>query len=134
MDIKFKDKLLEYRKSLGIKTQTEMAEKLGIKRQFYSNVESGYRPPSRQMIEKLVKFSGKPEYYWLYDIDDQEVEFVNERKEFKCLYTVLESLNETDLLDLDSNDNWSDDVKNLLLNALKADIIHMRLKNKITNK
>lgn len=129
--MEFKDRILEYRKSLKIKTQKEMAEKLGVARQFYSNVESGYRPPSKQMLERLVEFSGKPEYYWLYGFDENE--YVNERKEFKCLYAVLEELKDTNSLDL-TEDKWSTEVESILLTALKADILHMKLKEKLNNK
>lgn len=124
----FKDRLREYRNSLGIKTQKDMAETIGITRQLYSNLESGYKSPSKNVLDKLVSHSGQPEEYWLYGVVENE--YIKERKEFKCLYTVLEDLKDSSLLDL-VDGNWSSEVENMLLSALKADITHMRLKNKL---
>ena len=127
-EMEFKDRIIEYRESLGIKTQKAMAERLGLSRQLYSNLESGYKNPSRLVLEKLVEDSNMPEEYWLYGVDEKQ--YVSERKEFKCLYAVLEDLKDTDLLDLNEG-KWNTEVEAILLNALKADISHMRLKEKL---
>lgn len=127
--MEFKDRIIEYRESLGIKTQKAMAERLDLSRQLYSNLESGYKNPSKLVLEKLVADSNLPEEYWLYGLDERQ--YVDERKEFKCLYTVIEDLKDTDLLDLHDG-NWNSEVEEILLNALKADILHMRLKEKLT--
>lgn len=126
--MEFKDRLIEYRKSLNIKTQTEMAKQLDTNRQYYSNLESGYKEPSNIILKKLSEHSGKPEYYWKYGLEDKD--FIDERKEFKCLYGVIEELNETDLLELDDKDRWTYEIESVLLTALKADILHMQLKRK----
>ena len=123
----FKDRLRAYRAELNIRTQTEMAKRIGIARQLYSNLENGTKSPSKNVIDKLIADSNLPAEYWLYGVDSTQ--YLNERKEFKCLYIMLERLMDTDLLDLNDGD-WSPEVKEMLLSALKADITHIRLKNK----
>lgn len=125
--MEFKDRLIEYRNELGIDTQGKMAELIGISRQLYSSLESGYKSPSKAVLEKLKNHSNLPEEYWLYGVGADN--YITERKEFKCLYTMLEELKDTDYLDLRKGD-WSPEVKDMLISALKADVTHMLLKNK----
>ncbi|MDB2122164.1 helix-turn-helix transcriptional regulator [Clostridium paraputrificum] len=121
----FKDRLIDYRNELRIPTQTEMASRLGLSRQLYSNLENGTKTPSKNVLKKLVNDSGLPEEYWVYGVDPNR--YIDERKEFKCLYTMLERLEDSELLDLKDGD-WSQEVKDMLLSALKADIVHLRFK------
>ncbi|WP_462427218.1 helix-turn-helix transcriptional regulator [Fusobacterium varium] len=125
----FKDRLRDYRAQLGIATQTEMAERIGITRQLYSNLENG-KSPSKNVINKLVSDSNMPAEYWVYGVTTEK--YINERQEFKCLYTMLDRLIDTDLLNLKDGD-WSPEVKEMLLSALRADITHMLLKKKKEN-
>lgn len=127
MKEEFKDRLRSYRDSLNIDTQTKMAKELNITRQLYSNLESGYKTPSDRVIDILVKHSGLPAEYWTYGVDPKN--YIDERKEFKCLYTVIERLKDTDYLNLNNGD-WSNEVKEMLISALKADITHLLLKEK----
>lgn len=127
MKEEFKDRLRSYRSNLNIHTQKEMAEKLGLTRQLYSNLESGYKSPSDRVVDILVAHSNLPAEYWLYGIDSNQ--YLNERREFKCLYTVIERLKDTKHLDL-SNGDWSPEVKEMFISALKADVTHLLLKDK----
>ena len=125
----FADRLVDYRKNvMKIKTQTEAAKILGINRQLFSNLENRTKTPSKAVIQSLVDHSNLPEEYWLYGINPEE--YVNERKDFKCLYEAIERLSDTNLLDLDENDQWITEVEKMLLYALKADITHIRLRDK----
>lgn len=123
----FKDRLRAYRSELNIPTQTEMAKRLGITRQLYSNLESGYKSPSERVLNILINDSNLPAEYWLYGVDANQ--YLNERREFKCLYTVVDRLKGTPHLDL-SNGDWSPEVKEMFISALKADITHLLLKDK----
>ena len=76
-------------------------------------------------IKTLSEYSNIPESYWLYGI---EADFLNERKDFTCIRETVEQLIENDLID--KNVEFNDDIKDVLLTALKADIKHLFLKRK----
>lgn len=124
----FKDRLHSYRMQLNCSTRTEMAEKIGIGRQLYSFLENGTRQPSKDVLDKLIRHSGLPKEYWLNGITEEE--YITQRQELKCLYTAINELKDTNAFDLVDGD-WEPEVKELLLAALKADILHLQFKDKI---
>ncbi|WP_300924866.1 helix-turn-helix transcriptional regulator [uncultured Clostridium sp.] len=128
MKEEFKDRLRSYRDSLNIDTQTKMAKELNITRQLYSNLESGYKNPSDRVIDILVKHSNRPAVYWIYGLNPKD--YIDDRREFKCLYEVVENLKDTENLELNCFGEWSKEVEEMLISALKADITHLLLKNK----
>lgn len=126
--MEFKDRLESYRLGLGIKTKTEMAEKLGIKRNLYSMLEGGKREPSKDVLEKLFIATGKPEEYWRFGITDDK-EYIKTREDFKCLKDAIDQLSKIGLISLDKE--FTDGVKEVVLAAALADITHMLEKKKL---
>lgn len=127
--MEFKDRLKLYREELNIKTKTEMAEKIGIKRNLYSMLENGGRQPSKDVLEKLLILSNKPEEYWLYGITDEK-EYIEKREEFKCLRDAIDQLSNIGLLK-DTDEEFSSAVEEVLNAAMKADVIHILEKRKL---
>lgn len=122
----FKERLENYRINiLKISTRREMADILGISEQLYAMVERGARNPSKKFIKILTEYSNIPESYWIYGI---EADFLNERKDFNCIKETVEQLIDNNLID--KNVEFNDDIKDVLLTALKADIKHLFLKRK----
>lgn len=91
MTMEFKDRLLEFRKSLKIKTKQDMAEKLGITRSLYSMLENGTRKPSQNVLDKLFEISNKPDEYWLYGVL-KEKDYLDKRECFKSLKEFIKNL------------------------------------------
>ncbi|MEG1313601.1 MAG: helix-turn-helix transcriptional regulator [Bacilli bacterium] len=109
--------------ALKISTKREMAERLEVSEQLYAMFERGARKPSKSFLKKLSKYSNIPESYWLYGTD---LEYIENREEFNCTKETASRL---------INDGFitkevylSDDVKDILLTALKADLKHLFLK------
>lgn len=124
--MEFKDRLLNYRNELGIKTKIEMANKLGIARTLYGMLENGQRKPSQEVLDKLFLMTNKPEEYWLYGIEDDE--YTSTRKEFKMTERAVKQLIDIGLI---KDENLTDSVKEVLLAALKADIRHLLNKERL---
>jgi len=78
------DRLKKFKNELGIESNKEMATLLKIGESFYSSIESGKKPVSKNVIQRLIVLSKLPEEYWRYGIMD-EMERLNKREEFKCL-------------------------------------------------
>lgn len=71
----FAEKLKAYRKELesirGERVgQIKLAEELGISRGNIGSLESGKRTPSKKLLIKLAKHSGKPLEYWMNGLYD----------------------------------------------------------------
>lgn len=118
--MEFKDRLSNYRKSLKIKTKTEMAAKLGIAKSLYSMLENGSRMPSQDVLDRLFLLSNKPEEYWLYGVSEKDYE--NVREEFKMTKRAVKQLIEIGMI---KDENFDNSVKEVLISALKADIRHL---------
>ncbi|OOM81842.1 helix-turn-helix domain protein [Clostridium puniceum] len=121
----FKERLRSYRENeLKLSTKREMAEKIGVSEQLYAMVERGDRLPSNDFLRKLVLYSNMPEEYWRYGIQS-ETDLIAKRKQFKSIEnTTLELIDEGYITDI----NFSKDVEDLLITALKADIQHLLLR------
>lgn len=121
----FKDRLRKYREEeLNLSTKREMAEKLGISEQLYAMVERGDRTPSNDFLRKLVVCSNIPEEYWLYGVQSEN-DLVAKRKTFKSIErTVLDLMEEGYITDI----NFSKEIEDILITAIKADIQHLLLK------
>lgn len=120
----FNERLENYRVNiLKISTKKEMAEILGLSEQLYAMVERGARNPSKRFLKKLCEYSSIPESYWLYGI---EADFLEERKDFNCIRNTVDLLIENNLLD--KTVSFNEDIEDILLTALKADIKHLFLK------
>ena len=124
--MEFKDRLKKYRLELAIKTKIEMAGKLGVARTLYSMLEGGTREPSKDVLEKLVLQSDRPEEYWLYGVSKNE--YIEKREEFKCMKDAIKQLKEIGLLGVEKG--YSDAVKEVLLAAALADTTHILEKEK----
>lgn len=122
----FKDRLLKFRtETVKAETKKEMADLLGISQQLYAMFERGDRSPSKNFLDKLVTYSNLPEEYWIYGITEKER--IIKRKEFKSIETtVLDLIDEGYITNVDFNE----DIKEILLTAIKADIQHLLLKRK----
>ena len=126
MQMQFKDRLKQYRESLEISTKTEMAKFLGIARSLYSMLENGEREPSQDVLDKLVLRSDKPEEYWLYGVESEK-EYLKSREEFKMVKRMVYDLINIGVI---TDEEISENVCEVLLAALKADIKHIILKMK----
>lgn len=128
----FISRLIELRESKGFSTKTEFAEWLGVSRNSYSMIETGYRPPNKKFIEQLFLKTGRPEEYWLYGINS-ESEFAETREEFKMLRKAIDDIIDLKLMDLEGNYTSITNEKvgkSLIDTALKADLYHILLKKK----
>jgi transcriptional regulator with XRE-family HTH domain len=123
----FNERLREFRISLGIDTKQEMADKLGMSVDLYTKLENGVRTPSKQALKKIIDFSGIPEVYWLYGITEQNDEYINKRDILSSTRECLESLIKIGLI---KDVELTEEVKTVLLAALKADIQHLLDKEK----
>lgn len=122
----FKDRLLKYRtETVKAETKKEMSDLLGVSQQLYAMFERGDRSPSKNFLNKLVTYSGLAEEYWLYGVTDTER--ITKRKEFKSIETTVLDLIEENYI---TNVDFSEDIKEILLTAIKADIQHLLLKRK----
>lgn len=119
--MEFKDRLLNYRSELKIKTQKGMSEKLGITNTLYCMLENGQRKPSHEVLSKLFLLSDKPEEYWLYGVEDGK-EYINAREEFKMIKQAVSQLIEIGLI---KDINFDKSTEKVLMAALKADIQHL---------
>lgn len=121
----FSERLKKYRIELGIAKKKVMAQKLGISDQLYSMLENGSRTPSKEVINKLVDFTGLPKEYWLHgDISDESLE---KREDFR---DIKEAVNVLINIGVIKDENLSDEAIGVLIAALKADIRHILLKRK----
>ncbi|GCD13046.1 helix-turn-helix domain-containing protein [Clostridium tagluense] len=120
--MEFKDRLKEYRISLGITLKNEMAKRLGIARTLYSMLENGTREPSKDVLEKLFIDSDKPSEYWTYGITDIK-EYLSIREEFKCSRDAFEQLSE--LGEIEAGKEFSVEAKEILAAAAFADAMHL---------
>lgn len=128
----FIQRLIELRESKNFSTKTEFAEWLGVPRNSYSMIETGYRPPNKKFIEQLFLRTGRPEEYWLYGVNS-EVEYTEAREEFKMLKKAIDDIVELNLIDLEGNYTTPTNEKvgkSLIDAALKADMFHILLKKK----
>lgn len=117
----FKERLENYRVNVcKLSTKREMANKLGISEQLYAMVERGDRDPSKKFLKVLTDYSGIPESYWLYGIEE---EYIENRNEFSCVKSAVNTLIEEGLID--SSLELDKDTEDILLTALKADIKHL---------
>lgn len=127
MEQQFKDRLSNYRKSLGF-TQRMLASELDISENYYSLFENGVRKPSRNFLIKLVNHSGKPEEYWLKGVTDKE--YYIERVKNKSLNTVIDTLFDLKVIkDENDIDNLFNNIKcppngyeHLILESIKVDL------------
>lgn len=131
----FRDRLIEFRQSTDFKTKTAFAEWLGVPRNSYSMIESGYRPPNQKFLDSLFLKSGKPEEYWLYGVADDK-SYSAARDDFKMLRKAIDDVVNLGLMDLEGNYTSSQNKqigKTLIDTALNADMLHILLKKRQGN-
>jgi len=125
------DRLKKFKNELGIESNKEMATLLKIGESFYSSIESGKKPVSKNVIQRLIVLSKLPEEYWRYGIMD-EMERLNKREEFKCLRDAIEQLSNIGLLK-SSDEKFNPSVQEVLMAAMKADVVHILEKREVQN-
>lgn len=129
------DRLKLYKRELEIESQKEMATLLKISESFYSLIENGKKPVSKNVLRRLVILSGKPDEYWKYGITDEK-EYLEKRGEFKSLKYAIDQLTSIGLLkdedvDFNGNANFNDSVKEVLIAAMYSDVVHIIDKRKL---
>ena len=117
------DRLKKFKNELGIESNKEMATLLKIGESFYSSIENGKKPVSKNVLQRLVVLSKMSEEYWVYGITD-ETERVEKREEFKCLKDAIEQLSNIGLLK-STDKGFSSSVKEVLIAAMEADVSHL---------
>lgn len=117
----FTQRLKYYREiKLGIKTRRAMAEFLNMNEMVYAAFERGARSPSKQFIKTLVSKSGMDEAYWIYGKEAKGSD------ELECtMHTIKKLIRQKNI---DKNTEFSPEVEDILLSALKTDIKQMLLK------
>jgi transcriptional regulator with XRE-family HTH domain len=120
--MEFCDRLKKYREELGIIKKRDMAAELGISESFYNLLESGNRPPSKNILRKLFLLSKMPEEYWRYGVSNEQ-DYLEKREDFKCLKDAIDQLSEIGLIGLDKE--FSEGAKEVILAAAIADITHI---------
>lgn len=115
-----KDKVKDLRKELGL-TQEEFANRLGISRSYYCDIERGrLKGTNVKIISKLSDITGKPmEYFLGKDVDV---------KQYDILDSAIDLLISKNMIDEEGNilDEIS---KNILMDILKKEI-QLKIKNK----
>lgn len=125
--IEFKKRLIDLRETKGFETKTEFANWLGISRNVYSMVESGYRKPSKKFIEKLSVKTGLSEEYWLYGIGEDKT-MIKDFK-FNMLGSVIDQAIELNIIKYEDkqivieNENAFNE---MVLAAIKIDILNIK--------
>lgn len=118
----------------GFPTNTEFAKWLGIPRQILSMMKTGYRPPTRNVLDQLILRTGKPEEYWLYDIDIEDTSnYANTRQDFKMLRKAIDDILDCGFMDLNGEYTSKENEicsKKLLEYALSSDIEHILVKKR----
>ena len=125
------DRLRKYKKELGIESNKEMATLLKIGESFYSSIENGKKPVSKNVLQRLVVLSKMPEEYWKYGITDEK-ERIEKREDFKCLKDAIDQLSHIGLLK-SNGEEFSSSVEEVLIAAMKADVTHILDKQKLKN-
>jgi len=123
------DRLKSFKKELGIESNKEMATLLKIGESFYSSIESGKKPVSKNVLQRLIVLSKLPEEYWKYGLTN-EIEIIKKREEFKCLKDAIEQLSNIGLLKGDG-EKFSASVEEVLVAAMRADVVHILEKQKL---
>ena len=93
----FYEKLKEFRNSLGM-TQQQFAEATGIARSIIAQLENGIRPPSKNVLLKLAKYSDKGLDWW-YGREDKEKNW----GELNSLNVLLDYMIEKGLINQDGD-------------------------------
>jgi transcriptional regulator with XRE-family HTH domain len=109
--MEFKDRLKNWLKDNNIK-QIDIANKANVNKSYISNVIAGRVPPSENLVNFLSEISGHSIHWWLFGKEE---------------YDNLNSLNETinlliKLGKIDSNGNYSEDIKEMLINLMNDEI------------
>lgn len=123
------DRLKRFKSELDIGSNKEMATLLKIGESFYSSIESGKKPVSKNVLQRLVVLSKLPEEYWKYGITDEK-ERIEKREDFKCLKDAIEQLSNIGLLKSDDK-KFSLSVEEVLIAAMKADVTHILEKQRL---
>lgn len=124
----FKDRLESYRLECGL-NKSQMANKLGVVRSFYSMLSNGERTPSENILDRLEELTGKNGAYWIYGIDVDMETYIKEQESFKNIKEITQTLLNTNVLDLENPIN--EDTQPIFLKALTADILTLIEKQKI---
>lgn len=128
--LNFTDRLKKFRTEKGL-NQTELGEKIGVKKSYYSQIENNKKSPSRNFINSLVSISGLPEEYWLYGVEEKD--YVNNRIEYKCIQRAFEQILELNIIDDVSKlriQAPEGSIEELIVSAIKADLEHLINKKK----
>ena len=123
------DRLKKFKNELGLESNKEMATLLKIGESFYSSIENGKKPVSKNVLQRLIVLSMLPEEYWKYGITDEN-ERIEKRGEFKCLKDAIEQLSNIGLLKV-TDKEFSSSVEEVLIAAMKADVTHILEKRKL---
>lgn len=124
----FKDRLEEYRVEKKL-NKSQMAEKLGVGRSFYSMLSTGDRSPSEEILNKLHSITGKNGAYWIYGVDIDMETYLLEKESFKNVKQITNTLLDANILDLENPIN--EETQQIFLKALAADIISLVNKQQI---
>lgn len=119
----FVERLKSYRESINL-TKRDFSEKLNLSESYYNMIENGKRNPPKGFLYQLVAFSGFPEEYWLYGVNDSEYKKTKDLT--KDTKIAIEQILKLGLIkDFDSlfeRDSPNTTAEELLKAAIKADL------------
>ena len=93
--MKLSEKLQTLRIEKNLK-QRELAEKLGVATSVVSDIESGRRPPSKNMAKKLADFFNTSIRYWK-DEEEEEL-YIQNKEEFEFTKKAIKTLKEVHMI------------------------------------
>lgn len=126
----FTERLKKFRNDKNM-TQSEFGSLLGVKKSYYSQIESGKKSPSKNIINKLVAISNQPEEFWLYGVKKEN--YISNRIEYKCIKKAFEQILELNLIDDVTKLRITapeGSIEELIVLAVKADLEHLINKKK----
>lgn len=117
-----RDKVKKYRKDRNL-NQTQFAELVGIARTQITQLESGSRKPTLNIIRRIAEATDTPLSFWLEDSE------INEIAVYEGLDVIIDKMLQDGLIDEEGNFDTKLDL--LLLTMLKQEIKLKIYKNKL---
>lgn len=117
-----RDKVKKYRKDRNL-NQTQFAELVGIARTQITQLESGSRKPTLNIIRRIAEATDTPLSFWLEDSE------INEIAVYEGLDVIIDKMLQDGLIDEEGN--FDNKLDLLLLTMLKQEIKLKIYKNKL---
>lgn len=126
----FADKIKEFRNENSL-TQNELAEKLDISRTQLAMIETGKRPVTKAVINKLVEISGRSLKSWLDNTEYDESSY----KEMTALSMLLDYMIDKGIIKtIDDVDNETEHIMKIVKEEVKIKLKNTQKFNELHQK